>query len=139
RRRIARRSAVAPRVIAVDPVELGGGIAAEIFLGIRRLFRVLAQVAFPLPAAPLAAGALQLALHLAQITLGRFHGSCSPAAGRSPRSGDRARRQDPEHTASGRVRIPEYDDPRDIRGSAGPPTSAFAGRRAFWHYRRFGL
>src|SRR4051794_4029740 len=69
RRRIARRSAAAPRVIAVDAVELGGGVAAEIFLGIRRLFRVLAQVALPLPAAPLAASPLQLALYLSQLTL----------------------------------------------------------------------
>ena len=38
-------------VIVVDPVELGRGIAAEVLFRIGRLFRILTQVAFPLPVA----------------------------------------------------------------------------------------
>src|SRR5262245_23898736 len=70
RRVLAQPSASPPRIVAVHAVELGGRVAAEVLLGVGRLLRVLAQVALPLPAPPLAAGPLPLPLGLTQITLG---------------------------------------------------------------------
>ena len=125
-----RRSVAPPGVVVVNAVELGRREAAEIVFRIGRFFRVLAQVAFPLPPPALAAGALDLALHLPQFAFRGFHGSSHPHRPAS-RSSDRARRQDPERIGKDQVRIPAYGAPPDIRSHFGPSSPDLGSNRAF--------
>ena len=68
------RSGAVPGVVLIDPVELRGGIPAEVLFGIRCVLRVLPEVALPLPPTPLTARALDLRFNCLNSRLVGFHG-----------------------------------------------------------------
>ena len=71
----------APGLILIHSVERGGRKSAEVFLGVRRFFRIFTEVTFPLPPAALTAGSLDIPFQLPLFTLGRFHGLDPPPVG----------------------------------------------------------
>src|SRR5262249_29645975 len=71
----------AARGVVVQAVERGGGGGAEVELAVRRLLRVVDQLALEVLPPPLVAGLLDLALQLPLASFVLVHGWWTPADG----------------------------------------------------------